>query len=60
MVEKGQISTAKDETKPLPANYYKALRPISLIWKGLPVFILDSVIEGELANLDGGIFVFEV
>ena len=33
MVEKGQVSTAKDETKPLPANYYQALRPISLIGK---------------------------
>ena len=53
MVEKGQVSTAKDETKPLPANYYQALRT-------LPVFILDSSIGGELANLDGGIFVFEV
>ena len=31
---KGQVSTAKDETKPFSANYYQALRPISLIGKG--------------------------
>ena len=36
MAEKGPVSTAncKDETKPFSANYYQALRPISLIGKG--------------------------